>query len=199
MTSCRTDQYHTIMIIDKHVQLLKRMLQILFGNGVLTLHEEGSFFLLNSRSVSKLQTPFTTWTEWNFSRKTLSWLGSGISLGVGSQMTPQIYSSETHRFTKLRMVLRCYSFFTLNHSDWYLTSRGRSVFKGPYKSTCKVLNFWLSMLGWSEEFVCYTLKMLIFHQNRQICLLFKKVWQEILSFWLKIVMILTKLGYNFVT
>ena len=38
--------------------------------------------LLNNRSVSKLQTTFTTITEWNFSRKTPPRLGSGISLGV---------------------------------------------------------------------------------------------------------------------
>ena len=41
--------------------------------------------LFNNRSVSKLQTPFTTKTVHNFSRKTLPWLGSGISLGVGGQ------------------------------------------------------------------------------------------------------------------
>ena len=35
--------------------------------------------LFNNRSVSKLQTSFTKWTERNFSQKTLPWLGSGIS------------------------------------------------------------------------------------------------------------------------
>ena len=50
----------------------------------------------NNRSVSKLQTPFTTQTEQNFSRGTLPWLGSGISLGVGSQLAPEIYSNESH-------------------------------------------------------------------------------------------------------
>ena len=45
--------------------------------------------LFNNRSVSKIQTPFTTKTVHNFSRKTLPWLGSGISLGVGGQLTPK--------------------------------------------------------------------------------------------------------------
>ena len=44
--------------------------------------------LLKNRSVSKLHTPFTTLTERNFSRKTLPWLGSGISSGVGGQLFP---------------------------------------------------------------------------------------------------------------
>ena len=44
--------------------------------------------LLKNRSVSKLHTPFTTLTELNFSQKTLPWLGSGISSGVGGQLSP---------------------------------------------------------------------------------------------------------------
>ena len=34
--------------------------------------------LINNRSVSEPQTPFTTYTEWRFSRKTLPLLGSGM-------------------------------------------------------------------------------------------------------------------------
>ena len=45
------------------------------------------FSQFNNISVSKLQTPFTTWKERNFSWKTLSWLGSRISLGVGASCT----------------------------------------------------------------------------------------------------------------
>ena len=47
------------------------------------------------------------------------------------------------------------------------------VFKGPYHSTCKVLNFWLPTVGcWiTEEFVCYN-RLLIFHKIREIWILF---------------------------
>ena len=58
----------------------------------LTLSSPGRHYmylsLSNNRSVSELQTPFTTW------------LGFGISLVIGVQLTPEIYSSETHGFTK---------------------------------------------------------------------------------------------------
>ena len=58
----------------------------------LTLGSPGRHYmylsLSNNRSVSELQTPFTTW------------LGFGISLVIGVQLTPEIYSSETHGFTK---------------------------------------------------------------------------------------------------
>ena len=49
---------------------------------------ECSTRLLKNRSVSKLHTPFTSKTERNFSRKTLPWLGSGMSSGVGGQLSP---------------------------------------------------------------------------------------------------------------
>ena len=35
--------------------------------------------------------------------KSSQWLGAGISLGVGAQLTLEIYSNETHGFTELRM------------------------------------------------------------------------------------------------
>ena len=41
--------------------------------------------------------------------------------------------------------------------------------------------------------------LLISHQNRQICLLFKIIWYEILSLWLTIDRILAKERYSFAT
>ena len=41
--------------------------------------------------------------ERKFSCKTLQRLGAGISLGVGVQLTLEIYLNEAHGFTDLRM------------------------------------------------------------------------------------------------
>ena len=43
--------------------------------------------------ITHLWASFTTWTERNFSPKTLSWLGFAISSGVGGQLSPSAYWS----------------------------------------------------------------------------------------------------------
>ena len=53
--------------------------------------------LFKNRSLSKLQTPFTTWTERNFSQESLPWRGSELDILRGwGQLTLEIYSSEAH-------------------------------------------------------------------------------------------------------
>ena len=71
------------------------------------------------------------------------------------------------------------------HVDWSALHTS-SMFKGPYRSTCRVLNLWLSTVGcWIiDEFVCYTLKLAYF-SSKQICLQLRIKWHKILSFWLK--------------
>ena len=51
---------------------------------------------------------------------------------------------------------------SLLSGNWCHCSRG--IFKGPYHSTCGVVNFWLPTVGcWIiEEFLCYTLKFALF-------------------------------------
>ena len=69
--------------------------------------------LFKNRSLSKLQTPFTTLTEQNFSQKNLPWPGSRTSLGVGGQLTIEI--SQTLRVPQCTYpngFISCVSVFT---------------------------------------------------------------------------------------
>ena len=54
--------------------------------------------LFKNRSVSKHHTPFTTWTEWNFSQKTPPWLGSGISSGLTIKLYSMNGNHHKHGF-----------------------------------------------------------------------------------------------------
>ena len=70
----------------------------------------------------------------------------------------------------------------------------RGVFKGPYNSTCRVLNFWFPTVGcWIiEKFVFLPQNLLVFHQNGQICLPFR-IKHKTPSCWLAIDMVLISL------
>ena len=70
--------------------------------------------LFMNRALSKFQSPLTTLTGWNFSQKTLPWLGSRISFGfraiwpVWGQSDPKSFQAKlTVEF--LSVVSECYS------------------------------------------------------------------------------------------
>ena len=102
-------------------------------------------FLLNNRSVSKLQTPFTSWTERNLSQKFLPWLGWGISLGGKCQVTPPnilkrdswIHKTEngTHALPQYGL-----SISQSYHVDTFSFSRVYNEYSGGLQALLKVLH-----------------------------------------------------------
>ena len=80
--------------------------------------------LLNNRSASKLQTPFTTWTGRNCSQKTLPWLGPGdIFWGLGPAYSRNIlkrgsfHKSENVTMIILSVLLSIWRIFLFNQSE----------------------------------------------------------------------------------
>ena len=80
--------------------------------------------LLNNRSASKLQTPFTTWTGRNCSQKTLPWLGPGVIFwGLEPANSRNIlkrssfHKSENVTMIILSVLLSIWRIFLFNQSE----------------------------------------------------------------------------------
>ena len=80
-------------------------------------------------------------------------------------------------------------------SRWNQAIRG--VFKGPYHSTCRVLNFWLPTVGCLiiDRLVCDNLKFAYFSSKKTDLSSIQDNLRKILDFRLTIVMILSKVGF----
>ena len=94
----------------------------------------------------------------------------------------------------------CHVMWCDHYQHFCTITYDRGVFKDPYHSTCGVLDFWLPTVWcWIiDEFARFTQKFAyIFHENRQICPLFKIICLKILSFWLTSNAVHTKIGSHF--
>ena len=112
--------------------------------------------LFNNRSVSKLQTPFATLTERNFSRKTLPWLGSEISLGGWGPADPRIILRGDSWYSQCTILANSTSGHSCTLILWVLSVTG--CYSTTYKNH-----------AYNTSCLSFTLPLVLLESNTMIC------------------------------